>query len=89
MCVGACGVFLVLAWCVLPIGEYEEDGRWDVGFELLGVGYGMFHGNAHANICVVIFGVRDIDPLPCNSSVATARAEDQISRVERVVGVGG
>jgi hypothetical protein len=48
--------------------------QWDVGFELLGVGYGMLHGNAHANICVVIFGARDIDPLPCNSSVATARA---------------
>jgi hypothetical protein len=71
VCAGGFGVFLVSVWRVLPVGEYEEGSRWGAGFISMGVGYGMFHGFSHG--CVVVFGVRDIAPLPCKGGVATAR----------------
>jgi hypothetical protein len=85
VCVWGCGAFLVSVWCVLPAGEYKEEGRWGVGFEFFRAGYGMLYGSAHA--CVVVFGVFDTSPLRCKGGVATARGQYQVFRVKRVVSV--
>jgi hypothetical protein len=84
VCLGGCGVFIVSVWCVLPVWEYEESGRWGVGFQFVGGDYGMFHSSPDA--CAVVFEICGIAPVGGKGGVATARGPNR--RVKRVVGVG-
>jgi hypothetical protein len=74
VCVGGGGVPFISARCVLQMWESKYCGQWYVLFLSVCAGYRMFHSSSHAG--VVIFGVYNAGPLPCEGGVTTARGED-------------
>jgi hypothetical protein len=52
----------------------------------MSAGDGMFHSSSHAG--VVVFGARNVGPLPSEGSITTPKKDDHIFRVEGVVGIG-